>query len=345
VDVSNIKDFPDVPKDNPYYADIQKAAALHIISGYEDGLFRSYTPITRGQIAKILINAFDPKEVLSSVPSFTDVPVDHVFYTAINQAIKAKIFQGYPDGLMRPDRDINFSEAETVIKRAASLETFTSLGERDYYRGFVGIHRLSKIGTKDIELDLSRGDEVEKQTIHLNIVKLDFPTVSFSLAADKKDLLAKDKQDDTWTMIDAAKSHPESEQLWDGAFIKPTVGERTLGFGDKLYINGAYSGSHFGWDIANKEGTEVHAANNGKVVLAAWTTSYGNTVVIDHGQNIFTMYLHMSALRTKEGDTVKKGDLIGLMGSTGVATGSHLHFTSFVGNIIVDSQPWVDGEY
>jgi murein DD-endopeptidase MepM/ murein hydrolase activator NlpD len=345
VKVSKVSDFPDVSEENPYYDVIQKAAALHIISGYEDGLFRPYTPITRGQIAKILINSFDPTEILDSAPAFTDVSEDHVFFDAINQAIRAKIFQGYPDGLMRPDRDINFSEAEIVITRAAKLEKFESLGDREYFRGFVGIHRLSKIGTKDLSLELFRDADVENETIHLNIVGTKFPVVSFSLAKDKNDLLDKDKQDDTWVMIDGAKAHPISEQLWEGAFIMPTEGERTLGFGDKLYINGAYSGSHFGWDIANKEGTEVHASNNGKVVLAAWTTSYGNTVVIDHGQNIFTMYLHMSALKTQEGATVQKGDLIGLMGSTGVATGSHLHFTSFVGNVIVDSQPWIDGKY
>ena len=345
IDIDSVKDFPDVPAHHPYYDVIQKAAALNIIHGYEDGLFRPYTTITRGQIAKMLVNGFDPAEVLEEAPSFTDVPLDHVFYDHINRAVRAKIFQGYPDGLMRPDRDINFSEAETVIRRAAGLENFIPLAERLYFRGFVGIHRLINVGTKDLQLLLSRGDESEEQTIYLNIFSREFPIVSFSLTEEKTQLFGKEEQDNTWIMIDGAKSHPESEQLWEGDFIVPAQGELTLGFGDKLYINGSYSGSHFGLDYANDEGTEVYASNHGKVTLAAWTPSYGNTIIIDHGHNIFTMYLHLSELKVSEGQMVQKGDLIGLMGSTGIASGPHLHFTHFVGGIIVDSQDWLEGRF
>jgi len=120
------------------------------------------------------------------------------------------------------------------------------------------------------------------------------------------------------------------------------VGETTLGFGDKLYINGKYSGSHFGHDWANVEGTDVIAANTGIVTLAEWTDSYGYTIVIDHGLNVFSMYLHMSALKTEAGNVVDQGELIGLIGSTGVATGPHLHYTQFIGEVIVDSAEWRD---
>jgi len=345
VDVSSVQNFSDVAADDPFYTIIQKAAALHIISGYEDGLVRPYTTITRGQIAKILVNAFHPVQVLDAASQYADVPVGHVFYDFINRAVRAKIFQGYPDGLMRPDRDINFSEAETVIRRAASLQNFTPFGKRDYFRGFVGIHRLSALGTRDLQLLLSGADGAEQQTIRLNIVKRDFRVVSFRLVEEKTKLFGKEEQDNTWTLIDGAKATTADEQLWEGAFIIPTQGELTLGFGDKLYINGSYAGSHFGLDIANSEGTEVYAANNGKVTLASWTTSYGNTVVIDHGQNVYTMYLHLSELKTQAGQMVQKGDLIALMGSTGIATASHLHFTQFIGNIIVDNQDWLDGKF
>lgn len=345
VDVSAVPDFPDVPADHPFYGDVRKAAALGIIHGYEDGLFRPYTTITRGQIAKILVNAFHPSAVLDAAPQFPDVPEDHVFYDHINQAVRAKIFQGYPDGLMRPDRDINFSEAEIVITRAAGLQSFIPFGKRDYFRGFVGIHRLSAIGTKNLELLLSGSGGTEQKIIPVKVVKRDFPVVSFSLAEEKTKLFGKEEQDNTWTLIDGAKAGTADEQLWDGAFIVPTQGEITLGFGDKLYINGSYAGSHFGLDYANQEGTQIYASNNGKVTLAAWTPSYGNTIVIDHGQNVFTMYLHLSELKTQEGQMVKKGDLIGLMGSTGIATASHLHFTHFIGGVIVDNNEWLEGRY
>lgn len=333
--------FPDVPEDYPEYEYIQKAAALGIIHGYEDGLFRPETTITRGQIAKVLVEAFDPPLANNEPQRFADIPNNHRFYDYINRAVSAAYFQGYPDGFMRPDRDINFDEARIVIQRAAQPEQFTPLDPQKYWRAFVGIHRLSSLETK--RLIITNGDE--QKTIDLNVTERDFPVISFSMSEDKTALFADDDQAKTWAAIDAAKAHPTDQQLWDGPFILPTDGELTLGFGDKLYINGAYSGSHFGLDLANTEGTPVYASNTGKVVLSAWTPSYGNTIVIDHGQNVYTMYLHMSALVAEEGQSVQKGDLIGRMGSTGIATGSHLHFTHFIGGIIVDSQPWMDGVF
>lgn len=331
-------DFPDVPESHPAYEHIQKAAALNIIHGYEDGLFRPSTTITRGQIAKVLIEAFDPSQTNEQPQRFADIPNSHRFYDYINQSVNASYFQGYPDGFMRPDRDINFSEAEIVIQRAADPETFTNLGPREYWRAFIGIHRLSPIETKKLIIN----HDTEEKTIDLTVTPRSYSTISFNLSQDKTKLFGNNDQDKTWAAIDGAKANPAPQRLWDGPFIMPTVGELTLGFGDKLNINGKYSGSHFGLDLANSEGTEIYASNSGNIALSAWTPSYGNTIVIDHGQNIYTMYLHMSALETEEGQMVQKGDLIGRMGSTGIATGSHLHFTHFVGGIIVDSEPWMD---
>lgn len=334
-------DFPDVPESHPAYEYVQKAASLGIIHGYEDGFFRPSITITRGQIAKVLVEAFDPPETKEEPPRFADIPNNHRFYEYINRAVSAGYFQGYPDGFMRPDRDINFSEAEIVIQRAAKSETFTNLGARPRWRAFVGIHRLSPIETKKLTINLGE----EEKVIDLNVTPRNYPVISFNLSQDKTKLFGDDEQAKTWAFIDGAKANPHSEQLWEGSFIIPTTGEITLGFGDKLNINGSYAGSHFGIDYANTEGTPIYASNTGKVTLAAWTPSYGNTIVIDHGQNVYTMYLHLSELIVEQGQTVQKGDLIGHMGSTGIATGSHLHFTHFIGGIIVDSQPWIDGEF
>lgn len=335
------EDFPDVPLDHPAYDHIQKAAAHGIVHGYEDGLFRPSTTITRGQIAKVLVETFDPPETNTKAPRFADIPNNHRFYEYINRAVNAGYFQGYPDGFMRPDRDINFEEAAIVIRRASEREMVTPLGPRQYWRAFVGIHRNSPIETKYLTIT----NDEEQQVINLNVTPRDYPVISFSLAQDKTDLFADDHQAKTWAAIDGAKANPHPEQLWEGAFIKPTSGELTLGFGDKLYINGSYAGSHFGLDWANAEGTDIYASNHGIVTLSADTPSYGKTIVIDHGHNVFTMYLHLSELVAHEGQMVQKGDLIGKMGATGIATGSHLHFTHFIGDIIVDNTPWMEGEY
>lgn len=343
---SNNPPFPDVPENHPYFDVITLASSLNIIHGYENGNFGPYDTITRGQIAKILVNAFNPTVQLSEIADFPDVPSDHTFFESIRKAISAQIFKGYPDGLMRPDREINFSEAETVIERAANPEIFLSFGIRQYWRAFIGIHRLSNVKTEILKITLSKIDHsIIENSIPIHILKRDFPTVSFSLPPSKTKLFGKEEQDNTWSMINAAKNNPNTLQLWEGRFIIPAEGEETLGFGDKLYINGKYSGSHFGLDWGNVDGTEIFASNNGIVTLADWTPSYGFTTIIDHGQNVFTMYLHQSELKTELWQTVEKGELIGLMGSTGVATGSHLHFTHFIGDIIVDSEEWLDGRW
>lgn len=340
--VSESITFPDVTEHNPYHDYIEMASALDLVSGYEDGYFRPYTPITRAHIAKILTIAFNSEcESDSEAPEFPDVKVSDWHYEYVNDAVCTGYFQGYPDGLMRPDRDINYNEAEIVVKRAADPDVFLPPDEKEYFRAFAGLHRTNDSGKKQLNLtakDLNGDVKSNARSIMVNL--RDYKTVSFTLPETKTELFEKEKQDNTWEMINAAKANPQSDQLWEGKFIVPAEGVITLGFGDKLYINGNYSGSHFGIDYANDEGTPIYASNSGIVTLSDETMSYGNTIIIDHGQNVFTMYLHMSSLVANEGDRVKKGDIIGYMGSTGIATGSHLHFNHFIGDVIVDSAEW-----
>jgi murein DD-endopeptidase MepM/ murein hydrolase activator NlpD len=106
----------------------------------------------------------------------------------------------------------------------------------------------------------------------------------------------------------------------------PASGTVTSGFG---YRWGAL---HAGIDIANGVGTPVKAAKAGTVIVAGWNDGgYGNWVIIDHGGGFSTLYGHMSKIRTSEGASVKQGQQIGDMGSTGNSTGPHLHFETRVG--------------
>ncbi len=353
VDENNSQDFPDVLPDNPFYESIQLASSAGIINGYQNGYFGPYDTLTRGQIAKITTNFFNPtiSDDMEN-QSFQDVPDDHIFFDHIDSAVKAGYFQGYPDGLMRPDRAINFSEAETIISRAANLNKgeLQTLGERTYFKAFVGINRRTNSNLDNLLLTVyrdsnSESEKISEKSIPINIIWRDYPTHSFNLAPSKTELFGDKEQDNTWDMIYGSMDSPEENQLWEGNFIIPTTGETTLGFGDQLYINGSYSGSHFGIDYANSIGTEINSSNHGIVKLSDFTPSYGGTIVIDHGQNVFTMYLHLSELKVQEGQEVKKGELIGLMGDTGIATGSHLHFTHFIGKVIVDNHQWLNGEF
>ncbi len=103
-----------------------------------------------------------------------------------------------------------------------------------------------------------------------------------------------------------------------GQFVWPTGGT----------ITQRYSWYHKGIDIANRSAPGIVAADSGKVIVAGWPdrSGYGNRVMVDHGNGFVTLYAHLQKIYVTEGQTVKRGDVIGQMGSTGRSTGTHLHF-------------------
>lgn len=142
------------------------------------------------------------------------------------------------------------------------------------------------------------------------------------------------------------KSGPQ--RLWDGAFLR-MAGSPKAGFADvRSYL---YQGkeidtqTHLGVDIASLEHAEIPAANRGVVVFTDYLGIYGNTVILDHGQGIFTLYSHMSQINVTKGATVEKGATVGLTGTTGMAGGDHLHFSVLVNGIFVSPIEWWDAHW
>ncbi|MBQ6902362.1 MAG: peptidoglycan DD-metalloendopeptidase family protein [Oscillospiraceae bacterium] len=113
-----------------------------------------------------------------------------------------------------------------------------------------------------------------------------------------------------------------------GEFRWPTKATRiTSPYGTRKDPITKKSSMHTGIDIGASMGSEIYASNSGTVIVAGWSSKgYGNYVVVDHGGGKSTLYAHMSKIKTKKGAKVTKGDVIGLVGSTGYSTGPHLHF-------------------
>ena len=116
----------------------------------------------------------------------------------------------------------------------------------------------------------------------------------------------------------------------------PLEGTITSLFGHRRYFNGQPRSPHSGLDIAAKEGTPILAPASGEIVLADELYFNGKTVFIDHGQGLVTMYCHMSQILVANGKTVQQGHQIGLVGSTGRATGPHLHWSVSLNGFRVD---------
>jgi len=115
------------------------------------------------------------------------------------------------------------------------------------------------------------------------------------------------------------------EREWSGEFTAPAEADISDVFGAERVFNGKTQSTHFGLDFRVPSGTPVAAMNAGTVLLARPLYFEGNFVVLDHGQGLLTLYLHLSEFKVKEGDQVKRGQIIGLSGGTGRATGPHLH--------------------
>jgi murein DD-endopeptidase MepM/ murein hydrolase activator NlpD len=113
---------------------------------------------------------------------------------------------------------------------------------------------------------------------------------------------------------------------WTGSLILPVEGKITSGFGYRTHPIFHVRKMHTGVDIGAKYGTPIHAAGGGVVVFAGRWGGYGNCVIVDHGGGLATLYGHCSSLSVGEGQTVKQGQTIARVGSTGLSTGPHLHF-------------------
>jgi murein DD-endopeptidase MepM/ murein hydrolase activator NlpD len=121
------------------------------------------------------------------------------------------------------------------------------------------------------------------------------------------------------------KSSPP-ERLWEGAFVAPANTRFTSSFGTRRVYNGKTRSIHQGLDFSAAIGTQIKASNSGRVMIARDFYFEGGFIVIDHGESIFTVYMHLSEFLVTEGAAVDKGAPIAKSGASGRVTGPHLHF-------------------
>jgi murein DD-endopeptidase MepM/ murein hydrolase activator NlpD len=149
----------------------------------------------------------------------------------------------------------------------------------------------------------------------------------------KKDLARHEREREHQAKVIATFTEKPPATL---RMLVPTEGRRSSSFGLRRIFNGQSRNPHSGMDIAAPAGTEVRAPLRGKVIDTGDYFFNGNTVWIDHGAGLLTLYCHLSAIHVKPGDTVAAGDLIASVGSTGRSTGPHLHWSVMLNRTMVD---------
>jgi murein DD-endopeptidase MepM/ murein hydrolase activator NlpD len=174
----------------------------------------------------------------------------------------------------------------------------------------------------------------------IQIARQRYPRVLLKVAGkytapdpDDQREIAKDKE-----IKAGAFKTVSADREWKGSFAAPVDAPISDIFGVERVFNGSVQSTHQGLDFRVPAGTPIFAVNSGRVILAQPLFFEGNCVVIDHGQGLLTLYLHMSKFAVKEGDDVGKGQTLGLSGGTGRATGPHLHLAVRWQGVYVDPQ-------
>lgn len=212
-----------------------------------------------------------------------------------------------------------------------------------YFYALVGVSRCAKIASAALKLTLtSTSGERVNETAALNIEATAFLTQRLTLPAGKSALLDSAAQTREAAQLAAIVSQRTPTRWWSGAWRQPLYGPISSAFGTRRSYNGGPVGAcgHEGTDFDVDANTPVYAPARGQVVFAGATQVRGNMIVIDHGIGVFSAYYHLATLHTSVGQIVEPGTLLGKVGTTGLSTGPHLHWSVFVNGEYVDPLEW-----
>lgn len=196
------------------------------------------------------------------------------------------------------------------------------------YVGMLGIDIQDPPGTHEFAVEMAGAESPKRLSYNVLVIKERYPVQHLMLPKDQVELDAetlvrvKAEQEQVRLLLDAVSR----ERLWGGRFIEPVQGAVGGAFGRVRIINGERRNPHNGEDIAAPLGTDVVAMNSGVARLTVDHFFSGKGVFIDHGLGLYSMYFHLSEIVVKDGERVRRGQPIGMVGASGRATGPHLHW-------------------
>ena len=201
-----------------------------------------------------------------------------------------------------------------------------------------------------VDLDTKPGDymadvlvkmedgRIDKREAMVKVVEKKYPTTELKVEERFVQLSKADqaRANREAQETDAIYKTITSEAIWTGPFTIPIPGRSGTNFGHRRVFNGEPRAPHAGADLRATTGTPIQAANSGRVVLAKNLFFSGNTVILDHGWGIYSLYAHLSRIDVKRDTIVNNGQVVGLAGATGRVTGPHLHWGMRVQGARVD---------
>ncbi|MDQ7857418.1 MAG: M23 family metallopeptidase [Armatimonadota bacterium] len=213
---------------------------------------------------------------------------------------------------------------------------------RGVWRTIVGTDPITAPGAHAIVVEAAspQGAWVSGR-VPVRVRKVTFPTRRLAFDPERRALLRPEVAARERERVNAALRVLHPSPLWDGPFARPVEAPVSSPYGVLSIYHGQVRGFHTGTDFAAPEGTPVYAAAAGIVRLAEELPLSGRAVLVDHGLGIITSYLHLSSITAQVGQRVRRGDLVGHVGSTGLATGPHLHWGMRANGVRVDPMPWI----
>ncbi len=213
------------------------------------------------------------------------------------------------------------------------------------WKAIVGIPLATPVGRQSITLAASDASKPVRE-IAFTVAPKAYATQKLTVEPRKADPLPEDLQ-----RIDAESARTERAlATFSDDFVPtwrwttPVPGERSKSYGKRRVFNGIPRNPHSGMDIAAPTGTPIRSPAVGRVVATGDFFFNGNTVFVDHGQGVLTLYCHLSRIDVKVGDEVQAGDVLGLVGATGRVTGPHLHWGVSINRAMVDPALLLGGE-
>jgi len=270
--------------------------------------------------------------------SATTGPVIRLAYRSLQPGEPVLVFLDN-DGTVR-SASVSLLGKTAEMRAAPSSPTRLGSGSGDLF-AILGIDVQAKTGPCVMTVKLRRaGGAVENVRKDLVIIERKFPSTKLQFKPEyvtpPASLQARIKRESE--LLALATSVVTPEWLGDGPFALPHDAPSWSNFGQRRLNNNVLQSLHTGLDVRVPFGEPIRASNAGRVVMASDLYYGGKTVIVDHGLGVFSSYGHMSGLLVKRGEAVRKGQTVGLCGTTGRSTGPHLHWSFKVLETRVDPE-------
>ena len=212
--------------------------------------------------------------------------------------------------------------------------------ENHMYRALIPVENMTKPGKYSILAKLSEWEQRE----YVEVKDNELPISKITLSSSKSNIYGTPKE---YNAVGSGLKTRTDKKLWHGKFILPSAAPKSSPFGVKRSYNGGPVNSyHKGLDFAADKGSPVVAPADGKVAVIGKADDgfnvHGNTVILDHGHGVTSIYMHLSKIDVHRAQDVKVGEKIGEVGHTGISTGPHLHWGVYLSGTSVNPELFVE---